>query len=1102
MAPVSPLLAWADATAAEAALFAALLGARGTTALLQLQANGGAGGSAPLVAAGAALSVAAAAVDTLAGSGSAAGTVLLTGAVFGPQPMAPAFSGAVPLTVRVGDGSVTVACANATARAPALLRAAVTWLEPAGEASAAAADGGNGTARLLARLQSLLSAAALAVPEASPQPEAQASALLAAPGAPGARFEPSVATACQLQACLELPQAGAGLGRALVASAIEACVLAPRGGSTGTDEPRLCAAAGQAAGGRWRLRAAAAGATCQLLEGVRYSPLWDAAEPLVAARALQLSAATGGTAAPLELEAEEFTYSTVWEVASPAAVDDSASPQRDAIAARLAVLPGTPAALRAVAALQQAGTVAAGRPPRLHAATSSALAAAGAGPNRASTNSAAGSAAWGALRAAALEQRGWSLSALDDDAAAPSASTPGSALELLLDAPGSGSCSGPRAASVYGAALRGGAQLVARLRRAPASAEPQTTPVAGAAAGGLDPAGTYIITGGTGYVGAQVARWLLQRVGVKHVHLVSRSGRVPAELSDLIIPAAAGDTTGDSSNGGGARNRLLTASCADAACGGDMAAAAAAAASACGLPVLGVMHAAGVLDDGLLGSLTARSVRRVEAPKAPGLHALMAALHGSPLVGTVLFSSVAALLGSPGQANYSAANAAMDEAAGALIAGGVAAVSVQWGAWAGAGMAAADPQTAARAARLGMGLIAPAQALATLETALAGCCSAAGASSVGLARLAAPGQLQAVATLAAVPIGWPAFLLHLPRQPPEAFFSDFAQKHAAGAAAAALAPAGQLAAAGDAADSGDAAAAAVRARRAVEGAIETVLGAPVPGDAPLMAAGLDSLGAVELRSLLEEALGSVPLPPTLIFDAPTPAALTAAITAQLLGGAAAGAPAAAARLPKAPAPLAAGAPPAALAVAAAAGRCAAGAAAPEVAPLGAGASDPVGLVPLDRWDVEAIPASVLAARWAPVPVSWPTWRPNSFSGGQAACLVRLIVRVARQASHLLPFAPTRFALTSSTCCATLPLSLPLAGLAPSCPVSRPLTRLPLASPPPRRPSWTPSSACCWRQPPRHCSPPGASRRSAAAPWAPPPPWAHTWASPRLTMAQS
>ena len=90
----------------------------------------------------------------------------------------------------------------------------------------------------------------------------------------------------------------------------------------------------------------------------------------------------------------------------------------------------------------------------------------------------------------------------------------------------------------------------------------------------------------------------------------------------------------------------------------------------------------------------------------------------SPNCFTVLFSSVAALLGSPGQANYSAANAALDAAAASSSASGLPSLSVQWGAWAGGGMAAGDPGTEARVQRTGMALVIPKLGLRALATAL------------------------------------------------------------------------------------------------------------------------------------------------------------------------------------------------------------------------------------------------------------------------------------------------------------------------------------------------------------------------------------------------
>jgi hypothetical protein len=106
------------------------------------------------------------------------------------------------------------------------------------------------------------------------------------------------------------------------------------------------------------------------------------------------------------------------------------------------------------------------------------------------------------------------------------------------------------------------------------------------------------------------------------------------------------------------------------------------------------------------------------APKVSGtalLHTYL--LQGAPVSGAVLFSSVAALLGSAGQANYAAANAALDLAAGQMTAAGLPVQSIQFGAWAGAGMAAT---TAAKARTMGVGALEPRQGLSALEAALSG----------------------------------------------------------------------------------------------------------------------------------------------------------------------------------------------------------------------------------------------------------------------------------------------------------------------------------------------------------------------------------------------
>jgi hypothetical protein len=164
-------------------------------------------------------------------------------------------------------------------------------------------------------------------------------------------------------------------------------------------------------------------------------------------------------------------------------------------------------------------------------------------------------------------------------------------------------------------------------------------------------------------------------------------------------------------------------------------------------------------------------------------------------------------------------------------------VSVQWGAWAGGGMAAADAQTAARVERMGMSLISPAAGLAALESAL---------SSISTTSTTA---LQPAATVAAVPFNWPTFM---PRQlggPAELLLSEFAAE-----AAAAAVPTRPTRRRRAAAQRPSAAAAAVPSealQSQVADAVSAILGRSVAVDEPLVAAGLDSLGSVELRNSLQ-----------------------------------------------------------------------------------------------------------------------------------------------------------------------------------------------------------------------------------------------------------
>src|SRR6185503_18673039 len=124
-------------------------------------------------------------------------------------------------------------------------------------------------------------------------------------------------------------------------------------------------------------------------------------------------------------------------------------------------------------------------------------------------------------------------------------------------------------------------------------------------------------------------------------------------------------------------------------------------------PLGGVIHAAAVLDDGLLLQLTPERLRRVMAPKVSGAWNLHTLTRTDALDFFVLFSSASGLLGAPGQANYAAANAYLDALAHYRRAQGQPALSINWGPWSEVGLAAAQADRGQRLATRGVQSISP-----------------------------------------------------------------------------------------------------------------------------------------------------------------------------------------------------------------------------------------------------------------------------------------------------------------------------------------------------------------------------------------------------------
>lgn len=223
------------------------------------------------------------------------------------------------------------------------------------------------------------------------------------------------------------------------------------------------------------------------------------------------------------------------------------------------------------------------------------------------------------------------------------------------------------------------------------------------APGAIRPDGTYLITGGLGAIGRQVARYLVEQ-GARYLVLAGRTHPSTEALADIDELEALG--------------AQVRAAKADAASLSDLREVFSQFGVGEWPPLRGIFHAAGVLDDGLLLQQTAARFERVMAPKVAGSWHLHSLSLNHPVEHFVLFSSAAALVGSPGQAAYAAGNAFMDALAHWRQAQGLPALSLQWGPWAEIGLAA-RPDRAGRLSDRGFEAIRPALGVRALDRALA-----------------------------------------------------------------------------------------------------------------------------------------------------------------------------------------------------------------------------------------------------------------------------------------------------------------------------------------------------------------------------------------------
>jgi mycoketide-CoA synthase len=370
----------------------------------------------------------------------------------------------------------------------------------------------------------------------------------------------------------------------------------------------------------------------------------------------------------------------------------------------------------------------------------------------------------------------------------------------------------------------------------------------GGPGGGLA-SGTVLITGGTGMAGSTLARHLVAHHGVRNLVLLSRQGPDAPGSAELIAELESG----------GARTHVVACDAADRA-----ALAEAIAAIPAQRPLSGVIHAAGVLDDAVVTSLTPErvdAVLRAKADAAWNLHELTRELNLSAFV---MFSSLAGLVGSSGQGNYAAANSFLDGLAAHRRAHGLPAISLGWGLWDQAsamtgGMEASDR---ARLGRGGISALSSAEAMELFDTAL-----------IVDQPFLAPARID-ISALRAHSVAVPPMFTDLVNAPTRRQVDD-----SVAAAKSKSALAHRLHGLSQ------------QEQHAVllglvRSHIATVLGATaaeaIDPDKAFQELGFDSLTAVEMRNRLKTATG-LALSPTLIFDYPTPNGLANYLRIELAG---------------------------------------------------------------------------------------------------------------------------------------------------------------------------------------------------------------------------